>query len=77
MTVSQMVLVCGGLTHMTLEYENSLSLCTVLVKSLRPSSASQAGENVLFLQHLTGTCQAGAQMDAKTTAGSYERENSG
>lgn len=62
---------------MTLEYENSLSLCMVLVKSLRTSSATWASENILLLQHFTGTCQAGAQMDAEITAGSHERENSG
>lgn len=64
-------------THTTLEYENSLSFCMVLVKSLRTSSATWDSENILLLQHFTGTCQAGAQMDAEITAGSYERENSG
>lgn len=63
--------------HTALEYEKSLSLCMVLVKSHRTSLASWAHENILFLQHLAGTCQAGAQMDAEITAGSFERENPG
>lgn len=37
---------------MTLEYSNTLSPYTMLVKSLRTSSASQASENILLLQHL-------------------------
>lgn len=38
--------------HMILEYSNTLSPYTMLVKSLRTSSASQASENILLLQHL-------------------------
>lgn len=64
-------------THMTLEYGNSLSPYTMLLKLLRTSSASQASENILLLQHLTGTCQARAWTNAEITAGSFERENTG
>lgn len=64
-------------THMTLEYGNSLSPYPMLVKLLRTSSASWATENTSLLQHLTGTCQAGARTNAEITAGSFERENTG